>query len=179
MSAIPPPEFSRVVRRDRIGPASTGQSIAADAAERAALVSRFGLASLDRLEADYDLGVEDSGIVARGRVRAALAQPCVATGEPVPETIDMPFALRFVEEGSDAAGIGAEGELEVDAEDFDLIDYDGLSIDMGEAVAQTMALAMTPFPRAADADGWLKQKGVLSEEDAGPFAALKALRDKG
>lgn len=170
-------EFSRVVRRDRVGPATMGQSIAATEEERAALTGRFGLASLDRLEAAYDLTDEDGGVFARGRVRATLAQPCVATGEPVPETVEAPFVLRFVEAGSQDGG--ADGELEIDADDVDLIDYDGLSIDMGEAVAQTMALAMTPFPRAPDADAYLKDKGVLSEEDAGPFAALKALRDPG
>lgn len=168
----PVPEFSRPVRRDRIGPATIGQTIAADADERAALMQRFGLLELDRLEADYDLAAEDSGIVARGRVRATLAQPCVATAEPVPETIDAPFALRFVEEGEGVA----DGELEIDADDFDLIDYDGLIVDMGEAVAQTMALAMEPWPRAPDAEAFLKAKGVLSEDEAGPFAVLKALK---
>ena len=49
---------------------------------------------------------------------------------------------------------------------------------MGEAVAETMALAMEPFPRAPDADAYLKEAGVLSEEQASPFAALLGLKDK-
>jgi uncharacterized metal-binding protein YceD (DUF177 family) len=172
--SIAPSEFSRPVNRDRIGKATIGHSIAADEGERAALAKRFGLVALDRLEADYDLTDEDGGVVARGRVRASLSQPCVASGEPVPETIDAPFSLRFVEEGD-----ATVEELEVDAEDQDMIGYDGLIVDMGEAVAQTMALTMEPWPRAPNADAWLKDKGVLSEEDAGPFAALKALKDRG
>jgi hypothetical protein len=41
-----------------------------------------------------------------------------------------------------------------------------------------MALALDPFPRAPDADDVLKAAGVLSEGEAGPFAALRALKDR-
>jgi uncharacterized metal-binding protein YceD (DUF177 family) len=175
MTITPTPEFSRTHKVDQIGRLAGSLHIAAKAPERTALAQRFGLLALDRLEADYGVGMEDGAIVARGRVRAALAQPCVATGMAVPETIDSDFVLRFVVETEDAP----EGdELELDAEDCDTIGYDGHVIDMGEAVAETMALAMTPFPRAPDADAYLKEAGVLSEEQASPFAALLALKDK-
>ncbi len=167
------PEFSRPVRAEQIRRMTGEVHIEADADERAALAKRFGLVTLDRLEADYALSEEDGIILARGRVRASLAQPCVATAEPVPEQIDSDFALRFVVEDNSAA----DGEeLELDAEDVDTIGYDGQQIDMGEAVAETMALAMTPYPRSPQADVALKEAGVLSEEQAGPFAALLALK---
>ena len=44
---------------------------------------------------------------------------------------------------------------------------------------ETMALAMTPYPRSPQADTALKEAGVLSEEQAGPFAALLALKGEG
>jgi len=169
------PEFSRLVRAEQVKRMTGDTHIEADESERAVLAQRFGLSALDRLEADFSLSEEDGAILARGRVRASLAQPCVATGEPVAETIDTDFALRFVVEG-DALPEGEE--LELDAQDVDTIGYDGQQIDMGEAVAETMALAMTPFPRSSDADAYLKEAGVLSEEQAGPFAALLALKDK-
>lgn len=169
-------EFSRPVKADQIKRLTEQTHIAANAAERTALARRFGLSALDRLEAAYSLTEENGAVMARGRVRAALAQPCVATGVPVREVIDTDFLLRFVIEGEDAP----EGdELELDAEDCDTIGYDGQVIDMGEAVAETVALAMTPFPRAPDADVYLKEAGVLKEDQAGPFAALLALKDKG
>jgi uncharacterized metal-binding protein YceD (DUF177 family) len=171
------PEFSRIVKADQVRRMSAEAHIEADAAEREALARRFGLSSLDRLEADYGLSEEKDAILARGRVRAVLAQPCVATGEPVPETIDTDFALRFVVEAGDDLPEGEE--LELDAQDVDTIGYDGQAIDMGEAIAETMALAMTPFPRSPNADAFLKEAGVLSEEQASPFAALLALKDKG
>ena len=168
-------EFSRPVKADQIKRLTGDTHIVADDAERAALARRFGLSALDRLEADYALTEEDGAIMARGRVRAALAQPCVATGVPVPETIDSDFLLRFVVEGE---ALPEGEELELDAQDVDMIGYDGQIVDMGEAVAETMALAMTPYPRAPDADAYLKEAGVLSEEQASPFAALLGLKDK-
>lgn len=169
------PEFSRVVRADQVKRLTGETHIEASDAERAALAKRFGLLALDRLEADYALSEEAGAILARGRVRAALAQPCIASGEPVPETVDTDFSLRFVVESETAEG----EELELDAEDIDTIGYDGQAIDMGEAVAETMALAMTPYPRSPDADAVLKAAGVLSEEQASPFAALLGLKGKG
>lgn len=170
------PEFSRLVRVDQLGRLAPVTHISADEVERIALARRFGLLTLDRLDADYGLSEEGLGIVARGRVRAALSQPCVATGVAVAETIDTDFTLRFVREDRQAS---ENDELEIDADDCDTIDYDGQVIDMGEAVAETVALAMTPYPRSADADAVLKAAGVVGEEQAGPFAALLALKDKG
>lgn len=169
----PQPEFSRLVRLDQIGRHVDPVKITADAAERAGLVRRFGLIALDQLEADYALSQDEGAIIARGRVRAQLVQPCVATGGPVPETIDSPFTLRFVEESDTVE------EIELDAEDCDTIGYEGGIIDMGEAVAETMALMMEPYSRTPDADAVLKDAGVLSEEQASPFAALLALKTKG
>lgn len=171
----PAPEFSRPVRADQIARHALGVTITADANEREALAKRFNLLSLSRLEADYTLSENDSGIEARGRVRAELAQPCVATGVAVPEKIDTEFLLRFVAERGDE---GDDEELEIDSEDCDVIGFDGQTIDMGEAVAETMALAMTPYPRSADADSYLREAGVLSEEQASPFAVLQSLKNK-
>ncbi len=169
------PEFSRTIKVDQIKRLTGVSHIEADQAERAALMRRFGLSSLDRLEADYDLTEDQGAIVAKGRVRATLAQPCVATGAPVQEVIDSEMLLRFVEEGSDMV---AGEELELDAQDHDTIGFDGQVIDMGEAVAETMALAMTPYPRSPEADAVLREAGVMSEEQASPFAALLSLKDK-
>ena len=171
----PAPEFSRPVRVDQIARHAQGVTITADASERETLAQRFNLLSLSRLEADYALNENEGAIEARGRVRAELAQPCVATGVPVPEVIDTDFLLRFVAEQSNEGG---EEELEIDSQDCDIISYDGQAIDMGEAVAETMALAMTPFPRAPDADLYLREAGVLTEEQASPFAVLQSLKDK-
>jgi uncharacterized metal-binding protein YceD (DUF177 family) len=170
----PPPEFSRIVRLDQMGKALTGQTIRPTEAERMALARRFGLIALDKMEADYLLSEEDGALVARGRLRASLSQPCVATGEAVPEEIDTAFAIRFLPENAAAV----DEEIELDGDDCDTVFYTGGIIDVGEAVAETLALAMTPYPRSINADDYLKDMGVISEEQAGPFAALLALKNQ-
>lgn len=171
----PTPEFSRPVRMDQLARHAQGVTISAEPAEREALAHRFDLLSLDRLEAEYGLTQDSGGISARGHLRAELVQACVATGLPVPESIETDFVLRFVPDSE----TGDEGEeLEIDSNDCDVIGYDGQVIDMGEAVAETVALAMTPYPRSPDADTHLRDAGVLTEEQASPFAALLSLKDK-
>ncbi|MBB5684226.1 DUF177 domain-containing protein [Sphingobium boeckii] len=167
---LPPPEFSRPIRVDTIGEVSQTIEIMADATERTALARRFGFDAIDHLSGTMTLARTLRGIVAKGRIRAALTQFCVATGDPVPETIDAPFELLFVEETSDAE------ELELDAEDLDIIDFDGQAVDIGEALAQTVALTIDPFPRHPEADAKLRAAGVISEEEARPLGALAGLK---
>ena len=52
----------------------------------------------------------------------------------------------------------------------------GAMIDLGEALADTLALSLDPYPRSAGADAALKEAGVMSEEEASPFAILAKLR---
>ena len=168
------PEFSYIVRIDTLGEGGRSIAIEANPGERAELAVRFGLLSLDALAADAALRREGDDVFAEGRIRASVVQACVGGGEPVPAMIDEPFSLRFVPEGQ-----GGE-EIELDIEDFDTIDYAGGAIDLGEAVAETLALSLDPFPRAPGADAVLKEAGVLSEDEVvtGPFAALQGLKDK-
>ena len=67
-------------------------------------------------------------------------------------------------------------EVELGAKDCDLVFHDGATIDLGAAVADTLALALDPYPRSAGAEAALKDAGVISEEEAGPFAALAQLK---
>ena len=133
---------------------------------------RFDLIGIERLETKAQLSREGDAVIAGGRLRADVTQACVASGDPVSASIDEPFTLRFVP-ASDPVE-----EIELAAADLDEIGYDGNAIDLGEAAAQTLALALDPFPRAPRADDKLRAAGVIAEDEAGPFAALKALRDK-
>jgi len=168
-----PPEFSRRIPLDMIGEGGRDVSVEADAGERAALAERFDLHALDRLDADVRLTLRAGIVHAEGRLRGAGAQRCVVTDEPVPVAIDEAFHLRFVEDAPDG------DEIELSEDDCDTLPLDGGAVDLGEAVAETFALALPPFPRAPDASETLKAAGVLSEEEAraasSPFAALKDL----
>ena len=72
-----------------------------------------------------------------------------------------------------------EEEIELGEEELDTIFYEGGSVDLGEAVAQSLALALDPYPRSPAAEAALREAGVASEEEAraqaSPFAALKGL----
>jgi uncharacterized metal-binding protein YceD (DUF177 family) len=170
--STPPPEFSRPIRLNEIGDGSRERLVEATADECTALARRFGLIALDRLDARLHIAPEENSWLVTGTLSADLAQPCVATGVPVPAHVEAPFSVRFVR---DLDSSEAE-EIELSDEDCDLIALEGEKIDMGETVAQSLALALNPFPRATDADVALRKLGVLSEEDAGPFAALKGLK---
>lgn len=164
-------EWSRPVRLDEIGDVPRTIAIKADEAERRALARRFALLSLDRLTATAALRRDGARIFVEGRMEAAAVQACVATGDALPATLAETFALRF--EPADPARVE---ETELDAGDLDVIPYEGGTIDLGEAVAETLSLALDPFPRAPDADGRLRDAGVTDEAAAGPFAALRALK---
>ncbi|GAA0739166.1 YceD family protein [Sphingomonas japonica] len=175
----PTPEFARPQRLDQIGAGETTVAIAATAAECAALARRFDLASIKGLSADITLRREAAGIVAKGRVRASVEQHCVATGDPVAAEIDEPFLVRFVPEPAATAD-----EVELSGDEVDTIFYSGGTIDLGEAAAETMALALDPFPRCPAAAEILRSAGVVDEdavvpgERTGGLAGLKDLLGK-
>lgn len=163
------PEFSHRIAIDRIGSAAQHVQLSATANERAALAARFGWLGIDHLDADVTLHQGSAGIDASGRLHARIVQPCVVTGDPVPEGIDQDFAIRFVA----PAAAGDHDEIELDSDDPDLIEHDGAAIDIGEAIAQTVALAATPYPRAATAAARAAEAGIVREgEEDGPLAAM-------
>jgi uncharacterized metal-binding protein YceD (DUF177 family) len=71
---------------------------------------------------------------------------------------------------------GPDEEIELGESDCDVVFYDGAQIDLGGALADTLALSLDPYPRSAGADAALKEAGVLTEEQTSPFAVLAKLR---
>ena len=169
------PEFSRPVQVDTLGEEERRLAIEADEAERTALARRFGLIAIARLVADLALSRKGSDVALRGTLRASATQSCAATGAPVAAAVEAPFEILFRPQTEPP---GREDEVELSPGELDVVGYDGVTIDAGEAVAETLALNLDPYPRAPGAAAVLKAAGVKSEEEAGPFAALAGLRDK-
>lgn len=167
----PAPEFSRIVRASEFGDGRRAHELSATPEERTALTRRFDLRALNLLEAQLHIMPEAAGCQVTGKLKADLVQPCAATGEDVPARLDVDFAVRFMR-GLDAID---EEELELGEADCDLLPLEDERIDLGELVAQTLALNLDPYPRVANAEEKLRTLGVMSEEDAGPFAVLKSL----
>lgn len=165
------PEFSRMVDARKL---PAGQvEVEANESERAALAKRFDLRSVDLLKAAVMLSPDDDAVLAEGRLVAAIVQGCAVSGEDMAVRIDEELALRFV---PSADGETLPDEMELESDDCDEIPFMGERFDLGEAVAQSLALAIDPYATVADAEKAREEAGLLDESDTGPFAALKALR---
>lgn len=163
------PEFSRPIDRRQI--TARPVRIEANEAERAALARRFAIVSIGRLEAELELIVDGDAVEARGRLGADIVQSCAVSGEDLAVTIDEPLALRFVPEQP------VEGdEIELETGELDELPYDGHVFDLGEAVAQSLALAIDPYAVGPNAEKARKEAGITDEAATGPFAALAALK---
>jgi uncharacterized metal-binding protein YceD (DUF177 family) len=147
--------------------------LAAGEEERQRVADRLGLRSLDRLEAHATLERKGEIVRAHGRLKAILCQSCAVTDEPVDAHADEAFDIYFLPEPTSAS---TEEEIELQESDCDVVFHDGNAIDLGEAIADTLALTLDPYPRSAGAEAALKEAGVLSEAEAGPFAALAKLK---
>ncbi len=162
-------EFARPLRLDALGPSPAARVVEAKPAERAALARRFDLASLDELTADLTAQRVAGGVALNGHVRARGAQPCVVSGLPVPFTLDEPLSLRF-------EPVSHIDELELTDADLDTLPLEGDSIDLGEAAAQALGLALDPYPRASEAELADYRALLVTEEEAAraanPFAVL-------
>ncbi|HET6619941.1 MAG TPA: DUF177 domain-containing protein [Dongiaceae bacterium] len=176
-----PAEFSRPLPLARISGTQHREEIAATDKERAALAERFGLLSLDTLEASFALKrVRKDLVRVKGRVSAELAQACVVTLEPVPARIDERFEVDFLEGAQPPV---ADLELDVEGAEAPEPAPDGW-IDLGELAAEQLGLAIDPYPRKADAAipaEWTTDTAVAAVPPRpNPFAELEKLKgDKG
>lgn len=171
MSGIDRPELSRIVDRRHI--TTRPVLVEADRTERDALARRFGLVSIGQLHAELALVLEGERVTATGRLQAAIVQSCAISGNDLPVTIDEQLRLFFVPEQV----IEAE-ELELEEDDLDQLFYTGTTFDVGEAVAQSLALAIDPYACGPDADRVRDEAGLNAPGAGGPFAGLAALRPK-
>lgn len=161
------PEFTHPLVLANVPAGGLDLRLEADARSRARLAARLGLLSLGMLDAELRLVPEAEGrIGVRGRLRAELEQACVVTLEPVAARIDAPVAWRLLPAGMEPT----DGD-----DDPDDIETEAGVADLGEALAQDLALALDPYPRAPGAE---VPAEYLPDDASGPFAALARLRGK-
>ena len=176
MSA-PPSELTRMIKARPL-PADP-VVIEASAEERAALAARFGLGAVQRLRAEVTLDQKARAIRATGRLRAEIMQPCAISAEDFPVSIDAPVDLRFVEDSGRPMTEDEALEIELEADDCDEIAFTGDMFDLGEAVAQTLGLAIDPYAEGPNADAARKAAGIVAEgEQDGPLAEMLAALKK-
>lgn len=165
------PELHRPLGFGMVGPAGRQEQIAASAEECAALARRFRILGISAFTASLALRREEDGAIrAEGHIEAEVTQECVISLEPVEQRVSAPVHLRFLPPGVPPAE---------DPEGPDEIETDGEVMDLGEAVAEQLALALDPFPRRPDA---VLPPDVLAPEEtpadtaSSPFALLARLR---
>ncbi len=180
MSGNPSGEFSRPIAIDRLKVRDETVEIEAGAGERAALAGRLGLLAVDSLRAQVDLrwAADKALIRLEARLEADVTHQCVVTLEPVGARVDARFSRLYDPEGGDG-----EGDLHISPDEEDPPEsLAGDSIDIGEVVAEQLALELDPFPRAPGVTFDGLSCGPAAVDGAGgkenPFAVLARLKGK-
>ncbi len=172
---LPTPEFSRPITVESVKIGKSERDIEATAKEREKLAERFNLLTLDRLSAHVRIIRKGQGdsirISVSGHLAAKVSQSCVITLEPISSDIQADFDTVF---DSDAADLTTDYDLDPENEDMPEEIVDGV-VDLGELVAQILAIEIDPFPRK---DGIDSTEITLESTDSGenPFSVLEKLK---
>ena len=178
----PVPEFSRIVLAETLDEGGSSLDIEADESERSLLAERFGLAGLKTLTGAVRLTPQEGCALVRlrGVFRAEIVQTCVVSHEPLEASLEGSFERLYDIVPEPAEGLD-DGNIDIDAEDPPEAAPEG-KIDVGEAVAEQLALEINPFPRNPElsfADYSTDPgDGEKTESRGGPFPALAKLRKK-
>ncbi len=167
------------IRLDSMPVAGRDVSVSPDAEERAAIAAQLGLSAVDALEVTLHAVRFRGGMRVTGRLMATVTQPSVVSLEPVTETIAEPIDRVFLPGGEKAYAGPANAEIFVDLEGEDVPDhFEGNEADLSDLIIETLALAVDLYPRT-EADRLDLPEAEAGDDAASPFAALKALKDKG
>ena len=148
-----------------------------DGTARQTLAETLGIRSIRKLTFQGEVqpdGAQDLQL--RGNLGATVVQDCVVTGDPVTTRIDELVLRRYLADFTDPETEEAEMPEDDTAEALPA------SLDLAEVMAEALALALPPWPRAegiAPVDITVTEPGKtpMTEEEIKPFAALKSLRD--
>jgi uncharacterized metal-binding protein YceD (DUF177 family) len=158
------PEFHRPLSLERIGPQGLDLAVEATPAECAALADRMKLPAVLAVSCAFHLIRERRDVVlARGALRAKVTQTCVVSLDDFDAPVEEVFQVRFVPVGEETDNIDPESD--------DEIPFEGNLIDLGEAVAEQLGLALDPYPRMPG----VEMPAVEDEPEQHPFAALRRL----
>lgn len=163
----PETEFSRPLDVTRVPPQGSLERISAEPAELAELARRFGLPALHSLAAELKVSRwRGEGLKIKGRFTADLDQTCVVSLDNFRSGLTDEFEGFFLPAHGTASADSAVIE-EGDAEPFE----NGI-IDMGEVVAEAVALALDPYPRKPG----VNFADVIEDEGAEDAAEGRATR---
>jgi uncharacterized metal-binding protein YceD (DUF177 family) len=155
------PELYRPLAVDRVGPGGLEVEVRASEAECQALAARMAIPAVRDVVCRFNLTAAPGGVVlAAAHLRALVVRACVVTLDAFETVTEERFRVCFV-----PAGRLSDDD---DPESDDEIAYQGGTIDLGEAAAEQLALALDPYPRKPDA-AFPDPDQAAAES---PFAAL-------
>jgi uncharacterized metal-binding protein YceD (DUF177 family) len=157
-------EFSRPLQVDRVPKLGSTEKLSAEPAELQALAKRFKIPVLHSLSAEIRATPwRGGGMKLEGHVTADLEQVSVISLEAFRETVSVPLARYFLPHGA-----VVDNQQEDDADPID----NGW-IDLGEVVAETLALDLDPYPRKPGEafPGHVEDDGAEAKAPS-PFAVL-------
>jgi uncharacterized metal-binding protein YceD (DUF177 family) len=157
--------------------AGVQRTVSATPSERMAIAKELGLLSCESFAVDYDIRALGAGRYRlAGALDAHLTQACVATLEPVPQTIKEPFEVEFWP--ADTLPDIGDAEVEVSSvPDVEPIEHG--AIDVGRVLFEILSAALDLYPRKGGATlEWRDPESAEAEDASGPFAALKKLKDQ-
>jgi uncharacterized metal-binding protein YceD (DUF177 family) len=161
------PEFHRPLSLDRIGPQGLDVTVEANAEERSALTRRMKIPAVLSLSCAFHLVRESRDrVLARGVLRAQVTQTCVVSLEDFDTPVEEVFQIRFVPSGAEAEDIDPDAD--------DEIPFEGNQIDLGEAAAEQLGLALDPYPRMPGIE-MPEMPEIEDDPIPHPFAALRRL----
>lgn len=171
-------EFTHWIEAEEVPNKGLRLTLSPDADVRAALARRYGILGIDALEARVLVKpAMPAGILrVEGEIEADVEQSCVVTLEPVKQHVSEHFTVEF-------GAVKEQVDLELTLEDDDPVEpLENGGFDLGEVVAQYLALGLDPWPRAPgvsledQAEKLPSGDVVTLDRPSGPFAGLAALK---
>ncbi|MGR3540978.1 MAG: YceD family protein [Hasllibacter sp.] len=140
-----------------------------------AMAERLGLLGLSKVRLNGSVRPDAGGWRLDARLGATVRQPCGITLAPVATRLEEEVLRRYGE-----APPAPPGETEMSAE-ADEWEEAPDTLDLAAVAEEAISLALPAFPRAEGAElgeAVFAEEGVapMTDEDARPFAGLRALR---
>jgi uncharacterized metal-binding protein YceD (DUF177 family) len=165
----------------RLSDLTTGRatpfSLLPNAPERKAIADALGIVAIKKLKFEGTLTPQGrSDWTLQAKLGATVVQDCVVTLDPVTTRIDEGISRQYV------ADFTVSDAAEVEMDEDDTTEELPSTIDLVAVMMEALSLALPAFPRAADAtlgDVQYTEPGQepMTDDDAKPFAGLRALRD--
>ncbi|MEO1693892.1 MAG: DUF177 domain-containing protein [Pseudomonadota bacterium] len=173
------------VRADRIGGGGHSMDRTATDEERTALCQQIAVPSVDDVKANLLLQSTAAGAAMTGHITARLTLTCGVTLDPVTQVIAEEVDVAWHRNRAAARDLRSEATVPEDeigyhalAEDDPEPIVNGI-IDVGRYVAERIASAVDPFPRADGAALDVSEAAGSDEpEEPSPFAVLKSLQTR-